>query len=353
MWPATTRNSAASPASISSTTLKQGNVVVFRGIPTVIDEERVTNFEKALEGSGVKVIDKQYANWNRDDAFRVMQDFLSKHPKIDAVWASDDDMALGIMEAIRQAKRDDIKFVLGGAGMKDMVKRVMDGDKMIPADVSYPPAMIATAMNVTAAQFFTNAPMRGTYVLNAQLITKDNAKDHYFPDFALLSRLDRSPCGRGSRRRGRAVPALRLHEGDGAPMKTMKGPALFLAQFAGDERTVQFPRRHLPLGRISRLQGRPDPDLGRAPVRPAESRRVRRLLRRGHGHRARSTGSQITELSTHLQGQFVAVHPAFDEAFDGFAAPEVRGSPQARTNGPSTRCCWRRRPRSGSASTRM
>jgi ribose transport system substrate-binding protein len=162
--------------------LKQGNVVVFRGIPTVIDEERVTNFEKSLEGSGVKVIDKQYANWNRDDAFKVMQDFLSKHPKIDAVWASDDDMALGILEAIRQAKREDIKFVLGGAGMKDMIKKVMDGDKMIPANVSYPPSMISTAMGVTAAHFYTNAPMRGTYVLNAQLITKDNAKDHYFPN---------------------------------------------------------------------------------------------------------------------------------------------------------------------------
>jgi len=162
--------------------LKEGNVVVFRGIPTVIDEERVSNFEKALEGSGVKVIDKQYANWNRDDAFKVMQDFLSKHPKIDAVWASDDDMALGVLEAIRQAKREDIKFVLGGAGMKDMIKKVMDGDEMIPANVSYPPSMISTAMGVTAAHFYTNAPMRGTYTLDAQLITKDNAQEHYFPD---------------------------------------------------------------------------------------------------------------------------------------------------------------------------
>jgi ribose transport system substrate-binding protein len=162
--------------------LKQGNVVVFRGIPTVIDEERVSNFEKTLEGSGVKVIDKQYANWNRDDTFRVMQDFLSKHPKIDAVWASDDDMALGVLEAIRQAKREDIKFVLGGAGMKEMVKRLMDGDKLIPANVSYLPAMISTAMGVTAAHFYSNAPMRGTYILNAELITKENAKEHYYPN---------------------------------------------------------------------------------------------------------------------------------------------------------------------------
>jgi sugar phosphate isomerase/epimerase len=39
---------------------------------------------------------------------------------------------------------------------------------------------------------------------------------------------------------------------------------------------------------------------------------------------------EITELSTHLQGQLVAVHPAYDTAFDGFAAPEVRGNPKAR-----------------------
>jgi len=163
-------------------TLKQGNIVVLRGIPTVLDDERVSNFEKAIEGSGVKIVDRQYANWNRDDAFKVMQDFLAKHPKLDAVWAADDDMALGVLEAIRQAKRDDIKFVVGGAGMKEMVKRVMDGDKMIPVNVTYPPALVATAMHVTAASFYTNAPMRGTFVLNAQLITKDNAKDHYFPN---------------------------------------------------------------------------------------------------------------------------------------------------------------------------
>ena len=38
----------------------------------------------------------------------------------------------------------------------------------------------------------------------------------------------------------------------------------------------------------------------------------------------------MTELSTHLQGQLVAVHPAYDAVFDGFAAPEVRGNPKAR-----------------------
>ena len=43
-----------------------------------------------------------------------------------------------------------------------------------------------------------------------------------------------------------------------------------------------------------------------------------------------SYGLEITELSTHLQGQLVAVHPAYDLMFDDFAAPEVRGNPEAR-----------------------
>jgi sugar phosphate isomerase/epimerase len=42
-------------------------------------------------------------------------------------------------------------------------------------------------------------------------------------------------------------------------------------------------------------------------------------------------GLSITELSTHLQGQLVAVHPAYDAAFNGFAVPEVRGDPKGRT----------------------
>lgn len=81
-------------------------IVVLRGIPTTIDNERVDAFQKAIECSSIEIINMQYGNWNRDDAFTVMQDFLSKHAKIDAVRAADDDMAAGVMEAIAQAGRE-------------------------------------------------------------------------------------------------------------------------------------------------------------------------------------------------------------------------------------------------------
>tara|TARA_R110002049_G_scaffold218033_1_gene389488 strand:- start:1796 stop:2761 length:966 start_codon:yes stop_codon:yes gene_type:complete len=160
----------------------QGDIVVLRGIPTVIDDERVQGFQEAIEGSEVNILDMQHANWNRDDGFEVMQDYLSRFDNIDAVWAQDDDVALGVIEAVRQADREDELFIVGGAGMKDIIKRVMDGDELVPVDVLYPPAMIATAMDLTVQHFVSNGPVLGEYILGSPLITQENAEQYYFPD---------------------------------------------------------------------------------------------------------------------------------------------------------------------------
>ncbi|TLP48243.1 substrate-binding domain-containing protein [Cohaesibacter sp. CAU 1516] len=164
--------------------LKSGdNIVILRGIPTIIDNERFDAFMEGIKDTGINVLDHKHANWNRDDGFEVMQDFLSRFPDIDAVWAQDDDIAIGVVAALKQAGRDgNGMFVVGGAGMKETIKGVMEGNELVPVDVLYPPAMIATAMDVTVAAFKSNGPVAGRYILGATLITKDNAKDFYFPD---------------------------------------------------------------------------------------------------------------------------------------------------------------------------
>jgi ribose transport system substrate-binding protein len=160
----------------------QGKIVILRGIPTTIDNERFDAFMELVEQTDIEVLDSRYANWNRDDGFIVMQDFLTRFPEIDAVWAQDDDIALGVVEALRQAGRDNELFVVGGAGMKEIIKGVMDGDQLIPVNVLYPPAMIATAIEVTALKFVSNVPILGRYILDSPLITQENAADYYFPD---------------------------------------------------------------------------------------------------------------------------------------------------------------------------
>ncbi|MEM8956908.1 MAG: sugar phosphate isomerase/epimerase [Pseudomonadota bacterium] len=112
-------------------------------------------------------------------------------------------------------------------------------------------------------------------------------------------------------------------------MKTIKGPALFLAQFAGDD----APFDSWPS--ICHWAA----ECGYAGVQvPSWDARLFDLARAAESQDycdefagiAGEAGLTVTELSTHLQGQLVAVHPAYDTAFDGFAAPEVRGDPAAR-----------------------
>ncbi|MFN3663389.1 sugar phosphate isomerase/epimerase family protein [Yoonia sp.] len=112
-------------------------------------------------------------------------------------------------------------------------------------------------------------------------------------------------------------------------MKTIKGPALFLAQFAGDEAPFNSWDGITKWAADCGYKGVQLPswdarfiDLARA----AESRDYCDELKGV----AATNGIAITELSTHLQGQLVAVHPAYDDAFEGFADPSVRGNPKAR-----------------------
>ncbi len=112
-------------------------------------------------------------------------------------------------------------------------------------------------------------------------------------------------------------------------MKTIKGPALFLAQFAGDEAPFDSLDGITKWAADCGYEGVQIPswdarlfDLDQAAQSAGYCEEVQGL--------ARANGVEITELSTHLQGQLVAVHPAYDAGFDGFAVPEVRGDPKKR-----------------------
>jgi ribose transport system substrate-binding protein len=161
----------------------KGDIVALRGIPTTLDNERWTAFESVIkQHPDMKILDAKYANWNRDDAFKVMQDYLTRFKHIDAVWAADDDMMIGVLKAIDQAKRTDVKIVFGGAGSKEAVKRVMDDDPRVKADVSYSPKFIYDAIKLTAEARLKGEKLPATTIIPSVLITKENAKQFYFPN---------------------------------------------------------------------------------------------------------------------------------------------------------------------------
>ena len=162
----------------------KGNIVALRGIPTTLDNERMDAFNAVMKNHpDIKLLDAKHGNWNRDDAFKVMQDFLTRFKQIDAVWAADDDMAVGVLKAIDQAKRKDIRIVFGGAGAKGMVKTLIDGkDPRIQANVSYSPKFMYDAIKLTAEARLKGQKLPPTTIIPSVLITKENAKQFYFPD---------------------------------------------------------------------------------------------------------------------------------------------------------------------------
>ena len=111
-------------------------------------------------------------------------------------------------------------------------------------------------------------------------------------------------------------------------MKTIKGPAIFLAQFVGDK---------APFDTLDNL-GQWAASLGYKGIQVPTDPRLFDLEKAAASKtycddikgRLAEMGIEITELSTHIQGQLVAVHPVYDEMFDGFAPAELRGKPQAR-----------------------
>ena len=154
-----------------------GNLVILRGLPIPIDQQRFDGFMTSIEGGNFTVLDDEFANWNRDDGFKVMQDFLTRFPDIKGVWTQDDDISLGAIEAIKQAGREGEMFVVGGAGMQQIIKAVADGDALTPVDVSYSPAMISTAIELTTSHLIGGVQVAGRYILDSTLITKDNAAE--------------------------------------------------------------------------------------------------------------------------------------------------------------------------------
>jgi ribose transport system substrate-binding protein len=166
----------------------KGNLIILEGIPSTVNSARVNAAKEVFaKYPGIKILDSQSGMWNREKALNVMQTLLVKHKQVDAVWAQDDDMALGVEQAIKEANRTDIEFILGGAGMKDIVKRVMDGDPMFPADITYPPSMIKDGIDRIVADLKAGKKRKEPFqqekvVIDVTLITPENAKDHYFPD---------------------------------------------------------------------------------------------------------------------------------------------------------------------------
>jgi len=130
----------------------KGNVVEIQGLAGIsVTTDRSKGFAEQLKkkcpAGGVKVVARQPGDFNPDTGLKAMENILQAQKKIDAVYTHDDDMAQGVVQAIRNAGRDKEMFLTGVGGSQDAMKQIKEGG-LYRATFLYNPNMAATAVNM-------------------------------------------------------------------------------------------------------------------------------------------------------------------------------------------------------------
>lgn len=129
-----------------------GNVVEIQGLAGIsVTEDRSKGFAEELKKKcprgGVKVVARQPGDFNPDTGLKVMENILQSQKKIDAVYTHDDDMAQGVVQAVRNADRQEEMFLTGVGGSEDAMEQIKAGG-LYRATFLYNPNMAASAVNL-------------------------------------------------------------------------------------------------------------------------------------------------------------------------------------------------------------
>jgi ribose transport system substrate-binding protein len=150
-------------------------LVKVEGIPGhETGDSRVRGFREAVGNTpGIAIVASQTANWERDQGFNVFQNILQAHPEVDTVFACNDIMALGAVEAIASAGRTGKVRVLGFDAIDDGRRAILEG-RMDATVAQFPDEMGRTAVE-TAVKAFKGEPVPPNISVRIELVTKDNA----------------------------------------------------------------------------------------------------------------------------------------------------------------------------------
>jgi ribose transport system substrate-binding protein len=157
----------------------KGKIVVIEGTPAApTNRERVRGYARAFaEFPGIEVLGSGVGNYQQPDAKRVMAKFLKEHPQIDAVLSANDGMALGVLEALKEANRTSI--VIGVNGILPAVKQIETG--AILATVDFNMFKIGCTATRAAVRHLKQEPLPEKVMLPAEIIDKTNYKAWLVP----------------------------------------------------------------------------------------------------------------------------------------------------------------------------
>jgi ribose transport system substrate-binding protein len=152
----------------------KGNVLELQGVPgTSAARDRGKGFDDEAQKDGLKIIAQQPANFDRAQGLSVTENLLQAHPDANAIFAQNDEMALGALRALDSAKHGNI-LVVAFDGTPDGIKAVKDGK--MAATVAQQPGEIGRLGVETAQKLLSNQSVDKSVAVPLKLVTKDSAQ---------------------------------------------------------------------------------------------------------------------------------------------------------------------------------
>ncbi|NMA60760.1 MAG: substrate-binding domain-containing protein [Firmicutes bacterium] len=111
--------------------------------------------------------------FTREDGLKDFADILMKNPKIDAVYSMDDETSVGVLQAIREAGRTDIKVITGGGGMQEYFQMMPENQDIWIQSATYSPAMVKDAVDV-ALKVLKGEEVEKVKIIPTTIVDRDN-----------------------------------------------------------------------------------------------------------------------------------------------------------------------------------
>lgn len=144
------------------------------GSPAAI--QRTEGFKTEAEKQGLEVVASVPGDWDRQKSLDVARTILRGNPDVQAIYANNDTMALGVIEALRAAKEEDV-LVIGTDGVPDAVDSIRDG-RMTGTVASFPYQMGYTAVEA-AIRLLEGQGVPNTIVSRQELVTSENVEQAF------------------------------------------------------------------------------------------------------------------------------------------------------------------------------
>ena len=160
----------------------EGKIVEISGPPSSVTEQRGSGFKEAIDGQeGMEIIASQSGDFSTEKSLEVMENILQANPEIDAVFTQDDGMALGVLQAIKEAGRTDIQFVTGAGGANQVLEDIQN-DVLMSSTFLYSPTMVRDAVKIAGEIAQGNEPEETMVIKEATQVTEENFDEYYDPE---------------------------------------------------------------------------------------------------------------------------------------------------------------------------